>query len=502
MKYTGIVVIILLLIGAAAGQKAKRPPTKKFSGKVSKTAKPAPAPVLDEKTEFEKAAAVEVAADRVPALKKFLVKFPESERRAETVELIASSRILVAEEKRASGDLAGAATLYKLAIEEGPQNFSDDFFRESIAGIPAALYWRGARDHAFELARIIEKRVGANAAQLARLTEFYLGIEDGAGALRIGQAAVAAAPDSEVGYRSVALAHRINFNLDESAKAAAKAFELAPASAAAKIGLADMQRALGLSGEAIILYRELLEKNEADLPARTGLVLALFEAGKKSDAEVELARAIEKTPGNVVLLAGAGNWYATQGDGSKAVELARKAIEKEPRYIWSHIALGRGLMSLQKPVDAEQALIAARKYGNFPTLEYEIARSRAMAGFYKDVVDDLKKSFAIDETGSLQTKLGGRIERRSQTFAELLAAERSASTFAPAMADDQAAGHLKRLLDLEQKLNQATIDAELAAAAADEFAAGTDNMKSHRQLFAAAALVQKKIALDKALELT
>src|SRR5207245_5534358 len=116
---------------------------------------------------------------------------------------------------------------------------------------------------------------------------------------------------------------------------------------------------------------EILAKDDANLPARTGLVLSLFDAGKRADAEAELTRSLEANPGNVILLAGAAYWYAAHDEGEKAVELAQKAIAGDPRFIWSHIALARGYLSENKPAIAERTLFAARRYGNFPTLEYE-----------------------------------------------------------------------------------------------------------------------------------
>src|SRR4029079_451484 len=103
---------------------------------------------------------------------------------------------------------------------------------------------------------------------------------------------------------------RVNFDLEESGKAFAKALELDPNSLAAKRGLAETKRALGRSDEALALYRELLEKNDGDLPARTGMILSLFDAGKRADAEAELSKSIEQNPSNIILLAGAAYWYA------------------------------------------------------------------------------------------------------------------------------------------------------------------------------------------------
>ena len=76
-------------------------------------------------------------------------------------------------------------------------------------------------------------------------------------------------------------------------------------------------------------------------------------------------------------------------------------------------------MSQKKPVEAERVLVMARQYGNFPTLEYEIASARIMAGFYREAVEELQKSFSIKD-GLIQTKLGGRVSREEKSFADLI----------------------------------------------------------------------------------
>ena len=500
MKNAVVLLLILILSFAVVAQ--KKPAVRKRPATASKAAKAEPPKPLDEKEEYEKASNLEIAADRVAALNKFLSDFPNSENVPAAKELIASSRILIAEEKLNSGDPGGAVAIYKLVIDESPDPIPNDLFSDSIGKIPSNLYWHGARPAALELANSIEKKVAANAGQLVEIANFYISIENGAEALRVAQAAAAADPSSEPAYRTLGIAERVNFELEESGQAFAKALELDPTSLAAKRGLAETKRALGKSDEALGLYRELLEKNDGDLPARTGMILSLFDAGKRADAETELSKSIEQNPSNIILLAGAAYWYAAHGDGARAVELAQKAIDKEPRYIWSHIALGRGLMAQKKPVEAEQALIKARQYGNFPTLEYEIASARTQAGFYRDAVEGLKKSFTVAD-GKVETKLGGRIKRGEATFSDLLAYERRASIFAPVAADDaDTAAQLRLLLDLDEKLAAPEVDETAVAVDADDFTKGSDKMKVHRQLYAAALLLQKKVALPKVLELT
>jgi tetratricopeptide (TPR) repeat protein len=203
-----------------------------------------------------------------------------------------------------------------------------------------------------------------------------------------------------------------------------------------------------------------------------------------------------------MLLGGAAYWYAANKEGAKAVELARKAIETDPRFIWSHIALARGYLAQDDPIAAEKTLIAARRYGNFPTLEYEIASARLAAGLYREAGEELAKSFKVVD-GTVQTKLGGRVERSSTDITELVGSERRASIFAPAAAESPGvASRLIYLLELRQELAKSDPNADLAWQAADNFIKGSDKMKVHRQMFAAAQLLEKKIALPRVVEIS
>src|SRR5262249_47590550 len=114
----------------------------------------------------------------------------------------------------------------------------------------------------------------------------------------------------------------------------------------------------------------------------------------------------------------------------KAVDLAQKAIAAEPRYVWSHIALARGLMLQNKPLEAEEVLLKAKAYGNFPTIDYELASARCMAGFFREAVEGLQKNFAVSDD-SVATQIGGRVERKNASFSEVLADERRASILEP-----------------------------------------------------------------------
>ena len=103
------------------------------------------------------------------------------------------------------------------------------------------------------------------------------------------------------------------------------------------------------------------------------------------------------------------------GNNEKAFELARKAVEIEPRYTWAQIALARSLLGLQRPLDAERALRYARQYGKFPTLTYELANVLSSMGLYEEAVEVLRESFTIKD-GQIHTHLAGHVPASEAGF--------------------------------------------------------------------------------------
>lgn len=499
MRSLTTIFLFLLLSFTAFSQSAKPKPTP-LKPKPKPTVTPTKKP--DEKTAFEKAGAIEGAAERIKALQKFNETYPKSTRRSEALELITTARGALGNEKIDAKDLDAAVAFFKAAVTDAPKPIGEKLWTDTLSKISANLYFRGKRGEALEIIKILEEKADANAAQMLEIAAFYMSIENGSEAKRIAGKVIAFAPNSAAAYQTLGLAHRIDFQLEDAAAAYAKALELDPESLTARRGLAEMDRAGGKADEAATLYQEILDKEADNVPAQTGLILALFDAGKRAEAEVELAKALEANPGNVILLASAAYWYAAHKEGDKAVDLATKAIAVDPRFVWSHLALARGLLIQQRPADAEKTMLAARQYGNFPTVEYEVASARLAAGYFREAAEGLARNFSIKD-GLIQTKLGGRIVRESKNFAELVGYERRASIFAPTAADDpENVARLTTLLELKQTLDATEPNADAAAKLADEFVRGDDKMRVHRQIFAASQLLEKKVALPKVLELT
>lgn len=494
MRYSAVLFLLVLYSLNLSAQTPK--PTPKSSKKTISANKNAG----NEKEELEKATALKNAAERIAALQKFIENFPNSVENSRASEMIVIARATLADEKFRANDAAGGIELLKLAVRESSKPISDKFFDEVILQIPNNLFFRGERNAAIEIAKFIEEKADGSAKQTLALAAFYLGMENAAEAKRLADKAVQLDANLPAAYQTLGLAYRLNFEFEESATAYSKALELNADSVVSKRSLAEIKRALGKPTEAAEIYRDILSKNETDGAARTGLILALFDAENKIEAESEMQKSLAENPNNLFLLVGAAYWYAGHNESAKAIEFAEKAIIIEPRYTWAHIALARGLTLQKRPLEAEKALLTARQYGNFPTLDYELASVKLAAGFYREAAEELQKNFSVKDN-LISTNLGGRVPANAKSFTELLAPERRAGIFQFTAADtSENAERLKSLLNLMQKLDAETDEAAINGAT-NEFVKGDDKMKTYRQLFAASQLLEKKKALPKVLEL-
>ncbi len=392
-----------------------------------------------------------------------------------------------------------------LAITTAPPDMSEKLFSGVIAQIPLNLYMRGERASAAQVAQTIETKFGSDPKRLIALSAFYINTEQSGEAVRIATQAVTLAPDLAEAHQNLGVALHISLRLEEALLEYKRALELDPNSKAARRGLADLSRGLGKPEEALALYRQQLALDATDKAARAGMVLALFDLGRADEAKNELDAALKADPKNLPLLAGVAYWFAAHGDTTRADEFGRKALEIEPRYTWSHVAMARTFVAQNRPLNAERALRFARQYGKFPTLDYELANALATAGLFAEAAEVLTESFDWKE-GLIETRLAGRTAARANSFADLLAPERRGSIFQSVAADnDRSAKVLKDLLVFTVLSNQdqkgGNVDEKSVVAAAKEFASGNDPAQVHRQLYAASRLLQKGIGFSTAHEL-
>jgi tetratricopeptide (TPR) repeat protein len=468
--------------------------------------KPAAAPVDDEaESEEVELTLTKPVEERVALLKAFLDSHPDSKSRARAIEILVSARAAVGDQRLKNGDSAGGIEQLMQAIADAPIDLSEKLFSGVIYQIPLNLYVRGEPAAATKAAQNIEAKFGNDPKRLVMLSSFYVTTEQGNEALRLATQAVQLAPDLAEAHQGLGRALHISLRLEEAVAEYKRALELDPNSKSARRSLADLDRALGKSEEALTFYRQQLEAEPNDKTARAGLILSLFELGRKDEAKAELDKALAADPRNLSLLAGAAYWFAAHNESQLALDLALKAVQIEPRYTWSQIALARALVAKRKPLDAERALRFARQYGKFPTLDYELASTLLSVGLYDEAAEVLRLSFSVKD-GQIETRLAGQSVVRGSNFVDLLAPERRASIFQFTAADtENNAKLLKALLAFATSIDQGdpgeTISEEVAVTAAKAFAAGDDAARVHRELYAASRLLQKGIGFQTAYEL-
>ena len=306
------ILVFLAFLNFAQSPKPTPKTTKKPT--VAKTPKPTvaktpepPTPVIDEKAELDKALAQTDLNERIKALQKFTADFPQSNELNRALEALVSPRAQLADEKLRNGEIEAGIQLFKDAVNEAPAPISDSLFK-LILQFPTNLFYQGQSAAAIEVAQLIEKKSEDNTKQLLSLATFYLGTEKPQEAKRLAEKSILLVGNLPTAYQTLGLANRLDFELEAAAKAYAAALELDSNSVISKRSLAEMKRATGKSEEAVTLYRELLEKDATDAAAQNGLILSLFDAEKREEAEVLLNSSLESNPNNLFLLVGAAYW--------------------------------------------------------------------------------------------------------------------------------------------------------------------------------------------------
>ena len=489
-------------------EKAAPPRTKSATTKiktpsvVKKTPEQIAEEELDEIDEVE-LTLTKPLPERAVKLKEFLDTHPTSKARPRAIELLISTHAALGDQKLKNGDNVGGVEQLLRAIDEADVSITDKLFSGVIAQIPTNLYMRGEPDAAVKAAQNIEQKFGSNPKRLLEVGAFYLGIERSGDTVRVGESAVKLAPDLAEAHRILAIGLHLSLRLDEAAAEYKKTVDLDPTSKASRGSLADLYRASGKTEEALALYDEQLAADPKDRAARAGKVISLLELSRKDEANSALEAAFAADQRNLPLLAGTAYWFAAHEDYPKAFELARRAIAIEPRYTWAQIALSRAYLGLGSPLNAERAIRFARQYGKFPTLTYELASVLASMGLYDEAIDALNESFTIKDD-QIQAKLAGTIPVRESGFIELLAPERRASIYQPTSADNAAnAKRMKALLAFStasMPRDKEKLDEAAAVEAARAFAAGTDSMRTFRQMYAANRLLRNGIGATTALE--
>lgn len=496
--------------------------TRNRSAGTNRAAAPETVPIPDaERLAQLEALLAQPPAARLEGLRAFVAALPDDARepsplRTRAVEQLVSTLAAVGDEFLTGGDTQAGIKHFREAVAVAPAKMSEKLFVEIVSQLPSNLFLRGEQAAAFDLARRIEAKINTEPQSLLALATFYLSVEQPDEAARLIELSLRYA-ETATARIALGAARRLNLQLDESITEYKRALELDATSATsntARRALADLYRAVGKPAEAITLYEAQLAATPDDAVSRAGFVLSLFDLNRRADAERELKIALEKSPEDLTLLTGAAYWYAAQTEAETARGYAERAVVREPRYTWAHIANARALVMLKRPLEAERSLRLAAQFGDFPTLSYELANALAASGFYEEAATELARTFRMTPDGQISARLANRIEAANESFIELLAPERRASIYQPTAADTViSARRLAALLAFHNALapepvaavtpkkrgapkqdkNQLTAEAreKTLLDSAGTFASGNDEMRFYRQLYVIERLVKR-----------
>ncbi len=198
--------------------------------------------------------------------------------------------------------------------------------------------------------------------------------------------------------------------------------------------LANLARAEGDYPEAEKLYRLQLEIDRTQTAPLKGLALAYTAEGKDQEAQAALdeARRLKGADGitrDIYLQTQLALLYLERHKIKEAEQAAAAAVAIEPRYSWARIASAEIDLAAGRYFDAENHLLAALRFGSFPTLNFTLGKLYLSVEDFDGALEQFAKAFTVTAGGTLKARLGGQVEAEGDGFEALLARERRAAVF-------------------------------------------------------------------------
>lgn len=158
-------------------------------------------------------------------------------------------------------------------------------------------------------------------------------------------------------------------NIEEAVKKARTAYQTKPDEPAAIRIAAKVQRMTGQPAAAIPLWKQLIQAGAMKPMDRRGYAEDLLICGSTAEAGVEIEALLKEESSDGALYRLAARWAATEGDGERARDFARKAVSLEPdnqeaRLLQALLQLSGGTESLRA-----EAVRSMLELGREPTRE-------------------------------------------------------------------------------------------------------------------------------------
>jgi tetratricopeptide (TPR) repeat protein len=216
--------------------------------------------------------------------------------------------------------------------------------------------------------------------------------------ITLWQATVAASPDSARAHSNLGSALLLEGKWDRGREEVEKALALRPDSFEALHNLGLIRSHEGDWLEAEKAYRQSLALQPDAPPTLYNLARALAAQGKRDEALGFLNQAVARKPLFAEAYVLMGNLLMEQGDGKKAVDAYRMAIEAEPEgSLQAYTNLGNAERALGNLEEAESAYRRAIKLKPTSALaHFNLASLYGQQGRYRETIVELERAVKAD----------------------------------------------------------------------------------------------------------
>ncbi|HZS44188.1 MAG TPA: tetratricopeptide repeat protein [Blastocatellia bacterium] len=418
-----ILLLSLILTQTVLGQDTPPPPPQQ------QTQVPSVESVLAEQNELNLAMASQTASDRVDRLNAFIKAHPQSALLAQAQQALVQTHAQMGDEYLRSGNTAKGVEEFHAAFDAIPDPVSDAYFQQMVWNFPVVVGNYGNRVEAVKLMRSFEPRFWKEANRLMDISGFYAGVEDAPDALRVLERARDLSPRDTHVHSSMGTIYIMSFDFEKAEQEFLTALDLDPKTDSAYTALGHLARARGDYQKAADYYSKQIEISPEDGQAHGGLAIANLALGKNAEASAELAKTLVKNPNDFRFLTQLAYWYATQRDYERAKSTGESALRIEPRYPWARVIVANCDLARGQFADAEKEMALAKKYGQFPSVLFELGKIYARAGMFDDAVETWGEAIEVTPLGQFRTSIGGIYPLANEHIDQLLQRERQASLF-------------------------------------------------------------------------
>ncbi|OAN54664.1 hypothetical protein A6A04_12120 [Paramagnetospirillum marisnigri] len=256
----------------------------------------------------------------------------------------------------AEGDIAEAERLYRVVLDQDPENV------DGLHLLGLVAHATGHLDEAARLIGLAVERKPDQAVFLSNLGNVFLSMSQPAKAEAVLRRALTIAPDHAAGHNNLGLAMSAQGRFSEAAQCYRKALSLDRTLGDSFANLCTVLTNQGLMGEAEEAARGGVDVDPGNPDAVARLSQVVLKRGRAEEALALAKAALERSPSSSTLLTACGLARLELGQPIRALDYFERAERGEPKLVETQGY--RKEAEARKPSDAvllEQLLTAVRR---------------------------------------------------------------------------------------------------------------------------------------------